>query len=82
MVLQEVSGAARSKGWLGAFAPIGLGALGMAVSGGSLSWGFYADRSAVLDPQAVIWVGGLSGVAMMAFGAYLALRRLGGPDES
>ena len=47
-----------------------------------LAWGFYAQGSAgPLDPQFVSWVGGLAGVSMMAFAAYLALRRLGGPEE-
>lgn len=82
LVLQEVSGGPHDAGWVQAFAPMALAALGMALSAGSLAWGFYAAGSAgPLDPQLISWVGGLAGVSLMAFAAYLALRRLGGPDE-
>ncbi|HEX6865946.1 MAG TPA: glycoside hydrolase family protein [Caulobacteraceae bacterium] len=85
MVLQGISGAPHQPTWLGPFAPIALTAGGMALSGGSLGWAFYANGAAgPLDPLAVSWVGGLAGVSMMAFAAYLALRRLGesNDDES
>jgi lysozyme len=83
MVLQDISGGPHGANWWVPFAPMALAALGMALAGGSLGWAFYADGSAgPLDPRAVSWVGGLIGVSMMAFAAYLALRRLGGPDEA
>lgn len=83
MVLQDISGAPASRAdWLAPFAPLALGAGGMALSGGSLGWAFYADGAAgPLNSAAVSWVGGLAGVSLMAFGAYLALRRLGDSDE-
>lgn len=83
MVLRDISGAAKAKGdWLAPFAPIALAAGGMALSGGSLGWAFYADGGAgPLNPAAVSWVGGLAGVSMMTFAAYLALRRLGGSED-
>ena len=83
MVLQGISGSAHpQRPWLEPFAPIALAAGGMALSGGSLGWAFYADGAAgPLEPLAVSWVGGLAGVSMMAFAAYLALRKLGEPDE-
>ena len=62
--------------------PNGKGDGGMALSGGALFWGFYAQGfSGPVDPRVVSWVGGLAGVSMMAFAAYLALRRLGGSDD-
>ena len=84
MVLQDLSGSHHEPGWLSPFAPIALAAGGMALSGSSLGWAFYADGAAgPLDPLAVSWIGGLAGVSMMAFAAYLALRKLGeGDDES
>ena len=82
MVLQDISGAPHDPNWLSPFAPIALAAGGMALSGGSLGWAFYADGVAgPLDPLAVSWIGGLAGVSMMAFAAYLALRRLGEDDD-
>ena len=81
LVLEEVA-ASRAKGWGAALAPIALAVSGMALSGGALFWGFYAQGfSSPVDPRVVSWVGGLAGVSMMAFAAYLALRRLGGSDE-
>ncbi|HEX6866030.1 MAG TPA: lysozyme, partial [Caulobacteraceae bacterium] len=83
MVLEDVSGRARPGSWLGAFVPIALAALGMAVSAGALAWGFYAQGTVgLVDPQKVSWVGGIAGVCMMAIAAYLALRRLGEPTGS
>lgn len=83
MVLQGISGAPHERNWLSPFAPIALAAGGMALSGGSLGWAFYANGAAgPLDPLAVSWAGGLAGASMLAFAAYLALRRLGeGEDD-
>ncbi len=82
MVLEGVASGAKPGSWLGAFAPIALAALGMAVSAGALAWGFYAQGAGgPVDPQKVSWVGGIAGVCMMAIAAYLALRRLGEPEE-
>lgn len=81
MVLEDVARTAKPGNWVGPFIPIALAALGMAVSAGALAWGFYAQGTAgPVDPQDVSWVGGIAGVCMMAIAAYLALRRLGGPE--
>jgi lysozyme len=67
--------------WGAAALPILLAIFGLAVTAGALFWGFYAQSTFDgLDPRVISWVGGLAGASMMAFAAYLALRRLGGPD--
>jgi lysozyme len=67
--------------WGAAALPILLAVVGLAVTAGALFWGFYAQSTFDgVDPRVISWVGGLAGASMMAFAAYLALRRLSGPD--
>lgn len=50
---------------------------GLTLAGGSMAWGLGADAVAGgLDPQIVSWTGGLMGVSLVAFAAYLFLRGL------
>lgn len=65
------------QNWAGFAAPAVLAVLGMILTGAALFWGVYDGADTLgLNRRAVIWVGGLAGVSMMAFSAYLTLRRL------
>lgn len=77
MVLEKVSDPARAPAWLEALAPVLLAIAGMALAGGALSWSAYAEEARIVG-----WIGGPAGVLLAGFGAYLALRRLGGPDAA
>jgi len=71
------------QAWEDAAGAAALAGLGLALAVGGLAWGFYARATeSGLDPRFISWIGGLIGVSLMAFAAYLALRRLGGPDEN
>jgi len=78
LVLEDVAGhPAGRHGWRTAAALATIAVVGVALTGGSLAWGLSADAAATgLDPQMVSWVGGLFGVSMVAFAAYLFLRGL------
>jgi hypothetical protein len=68
--------------WTGLVAPIALAVVGVVLTGAALFWGVYDGSEALgLNRRAVIWVGGLAGVSMMAFSAYLALRRLSDMED-
>ena len=80
MVLENVAGhpvPAARHGWRATalIALMGLG--GLATAAGSMAWGMSADgASGGFDPQIVSWTGGLMGVSLAAFAAYLFLRGL------
>lgn len=78
LVLEEVAGhPAARHGWRTTAALAVMAVVGVALTGGSLAWGLSADAAnSGLDPQMVSWVGGLFGVSMVAFAAYLFLRGL------
>jgi len=74
--------AAASWRWTSAIAPVALGAAGLTLAAAAVFWGVYAGAESLgLNRPAVVWVGGLAGVSMMAFSAYLALRRLADMDD-
>jgi len=80
MVLENVAGQPRRTArhdWRAAalIALMGLG--GLITAAGSMAWGMSADgASGGFDPQIVSWTGGLMGVSLAAFAAYLFLRGL------
>jgi len=78
LVLEDVVGRPAGRhGWRTAVVLAVIGIMGVALTGGSLAWGLSAQASTGgLDPQMVSWVGGLLGVSMLAFVAYLFLRGL------
>ena len=81
LVLEKVAAPSPAPAWLAALTPVLLAIGGMALAGGALFWGAYASAEAGgLDPRFVSWVGGPAGVALAGYGAYLALRKLSGPD--
>jgi lysozyme len=74
--------APRGPNWAGLVAPIALAVVGVVLTGAALFWGVYDGSEALgLNRRAVIWVGGLAGVSMMAFSAYLTLRRLSDMED-
>jgi len=78
LVLEDVTGHAGGRhGWRTVAGLTAMAVAGLALTGGSLAWGFGAGAAGDgLDPQVVSWVGGLFGVSMVAFAAYLFLRGL------
>ena len=71
-----------SWNWTSAIAPVALAAAGLTLAAAAVFWGIYAGSESLgLNRPAVVWVCGLAGVSMMAFSAYLALRRLADMDD-
>jgi lysozyme len=78
LVLEDVAGSKRSHRGVGkALLPAALALVGLVLFAGSVSWPVYMDGVGGVDPRLVSWAGGLTGVSMIAFAAYLFLLRLG-----
>jgi lysozyme len=78
LVLEDVAGSKRSHRGVGkALLPAALALVGLVLFAGSVSWPVYMDGVGGVDPRMVSWAGGLTGVSMIAFAAYLFLLRLG-----
>ncbi|MGE5501532.1 MAG: lysozyme [Ignavibacteriales bacterium] len=80
MVLEDVVGQPGSTvrhGWRTTAALALMAVAGLGLAGGSMAWGLGADVTAGgFDPQIVSWAGGLVGVSLVSFAAYLFLRGL------
>jgi lysozyme len=79
IVLEDVVGhvdPALRHGWRTTALLALVAVVGVGLAGGSMAWGLGADVSGGFDPQIVSWTGGLLGVSLVAFAAYLFLRGL------
>lgn len=79
VVLEDLAGHAEPvvrHGWRTTALLALMAVVGLGLAGGSMAWGLGADPSGGFDPQIVSWTGGLLGVSLVAFAAYLFLRGL------